>query len=95
MKAVDKNITELLIARHTILQAFVLMGITDMTEIAKTLIDSSACNMVFLRKNNLTEDHEEFVNELKIEMISLEKKHAQKKQEEQDYKTNPHKDKDA
>ncbi|EMM99120.1 hypothetical protein LEP1GSC035_3841 [Leptospira noguchii str. 2007001578] len=51
--------------------------------------------MVFLRKNNLTEDHEEFVNELKIEMISLEKKHAPKKQEEQDYKTNPHKDKDA
>nr|WP_235594436.1 hypothetical protein [Leptospira noguchii] len=78
MKAVDKNITELLIARHTILQSFVLMGITDMTEIAKTLIDSSACNMVFLRKNNLTDDHEEFINELKIEMISLGKKNEEK-----------------
>ncbi|WP_061246776.1 hypothetical protein [Leptospira noguchii] len=74
----DKNITELLIARHTILQSFVLMGITDMTEIAKTLIDSSACNMVFLRKNNLTDDHEEFINELKIEMISLGKKNEEK-----------------
>ncbi|EMJ37319.1 hypothetical protein LEP1GSC079_0217 [Leptospira interrogans str. FPW1039] len=41
--------------------------------------------MVFLRKYNLIEDHEEFINELKIEMISLEKKHGQKNQEEQDY----------
>ncbi|EKO61816.1 hypothetical protein LEP1GSC082_0702 [Leptospira kirschneri str. H2] len=38
-----------------------------------------------MRKHNLIEDHEEFINELKIEMISLEKKHEQKKQEEQDY----------
>ncbi|WP_232613720.1 hypothetical protein [Leptospira kirschneri] len=56
-----------------------------MKKIATTLIDYSACNMVFLRKYNLIEDHEEFINELKIEMISLEKKHAQKNQEEQDY----------
>nr|WP_000137708.1 hypothetical protein [Leptospira interrogans] len=77
--------TELLITRHTILKSFVSMGITDMKKIATTLIDYSACNMVFLRKYNLIEDHEEFINELKIEMISLEKKHGQKNQEEQDY----------
>ncbi|EKR66367.1 hypothetical protein LEP1GSC036_3905 [Leptospira weilii str. 2006001853] len=80
----DKNVTELIGARHYILQSFVTMGITDMKEIATTLIDSSACTMVFLRKYNLADDYEEFVNELKIEMISLEKKHAQKKSEEQD-----------
>lgn len=76
----DKNVTELIGARHYILQSFVTMGITDMKEIATTLIDSSACTMVFLRKYNLADDYEEFVNELKIEMISLEKKHAQKNQ---------------
>lgn len=80
----DKNTSELLIARHTILQSFVSMGITDMTDIARALIDSNACTMVFLRKHNLADDYEEFVNELKIEMINSEKKHAQKKSEKQD-----------
>ncbi|EKS10268.1 hypothetical protein LEP1GSC165_1537 [Leptospira santarosai str. CBC523] len=49
-----------------------------MKDIVKVLIDSSACTMVFLRKHNLLEDHEEFINELKIEMISLGKKNEEK-----------------
>ncbi|MDI7213797.1 hypothetical protein [Leptospira santarosai] len=78
MKAVDKNITELFIARHAILKSFISTGITDMKDIVKVLIDSSACTMVFLRKHNLLEDHEEFINELKIEAISLGKKNEEK-----------------
>lgn len=73
-----KQTSEIILARHSIIEGLLAVGLTNMTEVAKTMIDSNVCHMAFLKKNGLLQDYEEFVNELKID-INTEEQNVQNK----------------
>ncbi|AXR68256.1 hypothetical protein [Leptospira mayottensis] len=72
-------LTEVLLARHSILMALFGMRFQNKTEMLKASIDSDAAKLTFLKRRGLLPDYEEFLNELKVETKILEEKDVQEK----------------